>query len=128
MSQTVGDLISKYIAIRDKKKEIQERHKEELAPLNTALQKLEDYFQKTMDANGLENLKAGGGTAYKAVVNSVTVADWDAFREYVEQNGCWHMLDKRANKTAVMEVVEDTGELPPGLNLQRSVKINVRRD
>lgn len=124
---TTGELIGMYIKIRDKKKAVQDKHKKELAPINEAMQKLEDHFQKIMDAADLENLKSDDGTAYKAVQTSVTVADWDAFKEYIIRAHAWHMLDKRANKTAVEEVLEETGELPPGLDIKRHIKVNVRR-
>ena len=124
----VGDYIGDYIKVRDLKKELADKHKAEMKPYNDALQQLEHLFHAKMEETGLENLKTDGGTAYKAVMTTVSVADWDPFLEYVKANEAWYMLDKRANKTAVSEVLEDTGELPPGLNLQRSIKVNVRRD
>lgn len=127
MSHSLGDLIGKYIALRDKANDLKKEHKEQLAPYNEAMQKLEEHFLKAMQAEELENLKTDGGTAYQAVQTSVTVADWDAFKAWIVENHAWHMLDQRANKTAVTEVLEDTGELPPGLNVKRSVKVNVRR-
>lgn len=124
---TPGDLISKYIQLRDKQTDIKKQHKEELAPYNDAMRKIEDHLQKVMDQSDLENLKSEQGTAYKSTQSSVTIADWDAFKDYVITLGAWHMLDKRANKTAVEEVLEETGELVPGVNLTRSIKVNIRR-
>ena len=124
---TTGDLVKKYLIIRDKKKELQDQHKSQLAPFNEALQKLEDIFQKQMVEQGLKNLTTEDGTAYQSEVVSVKVADWDRFREYVLAGGLWHMLEQRANKTAVQEVMEETGQLPPGLDINRAIKVNVRR-
>ena len=123
----IGDYIDKYILLRDKTEELKKGHKEELAPYNEAMRKLEFMFQEQMDKQGLENLKSETGTAYKAIQSSVTVADWDVFRDYVLENEAFHLLEKRASKKAVEEVVEDSGELPPGLNINRTIKINVRR-
>lgn len=127
MSYSLGELIGKYIQLRDKANDLKTRHKEELAPYNEAMMKLEEHFLKAMQAQELENLKTDGGTAYQSTQTSVTVADWDAFHAWVLDNNAYHMLEKRANKIAVQEVLDDTGELPPGLNVKRSVKINVRR-
>ena len=124
---TTGELIKKYIQVRDKANDIKKEHKEQLAPYNEAMQKIEDHMQKLMEQSDLENLKSEEGTAYKTTQTSVTVADWDSFKDYIITMGAWHMLDKRANKTAVSEVVEETGELPPGLDMKRSIKINIRR-
>ena len=124
---TTGELIANYIKLRDKANDIKNKHKEELAPYNSAMQQIEDHIQKVMDESDLENLKSDAGTAYKSVQTSVTVADWDPFKEYIITTGSWHMLDKRANKTAVSEALDETGELPPGLDMKRSIKINIRR-
>lgn len=123
----VGEYIDKYIQLRDRMNEIKDRHKQELAPYNDAMLKLENFFQKVMDDTGLENLKSEKGTAYKTTQSSVTVADWDAFRDYVVENQAWYLLEHRASKKAVEEVLEDSGDLPPGLNINRTLKVNVRR-
>jgi len=127
MDYTLGDLIGKYILLRDKANEIKAKHKEELVPYNTAMQKIEDRFQKVMQDQNLENLKTENGVAYRADRVSVTVADWDTFYAYVVENDAAYLLEKRASKVAAEEILEETGELPPGLNMNRSVKINVRR-
>jgi hypothetical protein len=124
---TIGARVEQYLKLRDKKAEIAKRHKEELEPYNQALYALETLFQRAMDAQGLENLKTEAGTAYKSTVGSVSVADWDAFFEWVQENRAWHLVEKRPAKTAVEEVLEETGELPPGLDYSRTVKINVRK-
>jgi hypothetical protein len=125
---TVGDYIEKYIQLRDKANELKQKHKEELAPYNDAMGKLELYFQNKMNELDLENLKGHGGVAYQTVQSSVTIADWDAFFDYVSENKAFYLLEKRAAKTAVEEILEETGELPPGLNVKRNIKVNVRRN
>ena len=126
-NHTLGELISAYIKLRDKADALKKVHKEALAPYNEAMGKLELHFQKAMNANGLESLKTDVGTAYQSTQNSVTMADWDVFYKYVMDNDATYMLEKRASKTAVLEVLGETGELPPGLNLSRNIKVNVRR-
>lgn len=123
----IGGRVAQYLQLRDKKAEIAKRHKEELEPYNRALAILENLFQQSMDQQGLENLKTDAGTAYKSTVGTVSVADWDAFFGYVREHDAWHLVEKRPAKTAVEEVLEETGELPPGLDYSRTIKINVRK-
>lgn len=124
---SLGGLIKSYIAIRDKKSELTKGHKEELKPYNEALGKLENHFLAAMQQDNLQSLNAGGGTAFQATRTSVTVADWDAFYKWVAENKAPHFLDHRASKSAVEEYLEETGELPPGLNRNSSIIVNVRR-
>lgn len=123
----VGDYLDKYLRIRQMKREMEDRHKQELAPLNEALSALEDHFQKTMDEAGLETLKSGSGTAYKTVQTSVKASDKVAFLEWVKQHEAWHLLDIRPAKTAVEEFVDEEGSPPPGLDMSRHMKVNVRK-
>lgn len=127
MSDKLGMYIEKYVAVRDRKKEMEARHKEELAPLNEALNALEDYFQKQMEKLGLEQLKSDGGTAYRSTQTSVTTSDKNAFLDYVRQHDAWHLVDARPAKTAINELVEETGLTPPGVDVKNFVKVNVRR-
>jgi hypothetical protein len=122
-----GDYVDKYLAIRQKKREMEARHKEELAPINKALSALEDYFQSAMDQNGLEQLKSGSGTAYKSVQTSVKASDKIAFLEWVKQHEAWHLLDIRPAKTAVEEFIDEEGTPPPGVDMTRHLKVNVRK-
>lgn len=124
---TVGTLINYYIELRDQVTEIKNGHKEELAPFNERMMKLELIFQKLMQENNLENLKADGGTAYKSEQDSVTVADWDVFLEWVLKHKAYHFLEQRAQKSSVKELLDSEGVLPPGVNRKSVLKINVRR-
>lgn len=127
MSMTVGKLIEAYIQLRDKRDALRDRHKQELAPLNKAMAAVEDKLQQVMQSMDLDNLKSKAGTAYMSTRTSVTVDDWDAFLSFVRDNDAWHLLERRASKTAVEEVTEDTGELPPGLSMKRALRVNVQR-
>jgi hypothetical protein len=127
MSAKLGDYIDKYLQIRERKRVMEERHKEELRPLNDAMEKLEDFFQKNMDALGMDNLKAASGTAYLSTVSSVKAADKIAFLDFVREHDSWHLLDIRPAKTAMNEYVEEHGITPPGVDYTRITKVNVRK-
>jgi hypothetical protein len=55
------------------------------------------------------------------------LADPEAFMKYVIDNQAFDMLDRKANVTAVKEYVQETGALPPGVNLSSIKTIGVRR-
>jgi hypothetical protein len=124
---TPAEMISAYLQIRDKKRLLEERHKQELKPFNEGLAQLENALAKAMDETGLTNLPGQGGTAYRATRSSVTVADWDSFITWVREAEAWHVLEHRANKTAIDEILNDNNDLPPGLNVTRTSVVNVRK-
>lgn len=124
---TPAELISSYLAIRNKKRALEEEHKKILAPYNETMNRIETELARIMQETGLENLPAGGGTAYRSTRTSVTVDDWDLFLGWVRENNAWHTLERRASKTAVEEILAEEEAMPPGLSLSRAVVVNVRK-
>lgn len=128
MTSKIGDYVSKYLQLRSKVEEIKKEHKEQLAPYNEAMDKLEEYFAKYMDDQGLANLKTDEGTAYTSDLMSVTTGDKVAFLDYVKAQDAWHLLDIRPSKSAVQELVENGTEPPPGVKISTHRKVNVRKN
>jgi len=54
---TADEIINAYVRIRDQKKELTDRHKQELAPFNEKLGKLEAGLLSILSANGSESLR-----------------------------------------------------------------------
>lgn len=124
----VQKYVSAYIKLRDKKKEIQDRHKEELAPINAMMEKLEGVFMNHLTAIGSDSCSVNGvGTVYRTTDTSATLADADAFRRHVIGTEAWDLIDWKANKTATRDFIEENGTPPPGVNFTMRDKIGVRR-
>jgi predicted DNA-binding protein len=124
---TVDTVIAKYIELRDKKERMDKEHKARLAPMSDAMEKLEAYILKNFQETGIESARTDAGTAYVATRSSTTVADKEAFLDFVKQSEAWHLLDVRALKTAVEEYLTVNQTLPTGVNLNRVIGINVRK-
>lgn len=123
----IDAVIERYVALRDKRKEIEERHKAELSPFKDAMAKIENVLLGRMNEMGVDSVKSKHGTAYKSETTTVSVADWDSYLQFVQATESWHMLERRAAKTAVNEYVEQNDDVPPGLNITRAVSVNFRR-
>ena len=123
------EVILKYRAIRDQKDDIKEKHKEELKPFNAALEQMENWFLKQLALQQVDSFKCtGSGTAYKSIITSHKVEDWDVFWEYAHDNGlAKNMIDKRVSKAAVEEYIEEYGVNPPGISTSKIIKVNVRK-
>ncbi len=126
---TIKDLILKYVNLRYQKSQLQDRHKEELAPFNNALAGIESVFMAEMDKQDVDSVSARGvGTIYRSIRSSATVVDFDLLKAFVLEHDAWELLQARVSVPAVETYLEDTGELPPGVNVTRIMKINVRKD
>jgi len=124
---TADEIINAYVRIRDQKKELTDRHKQELAPFNEKLGKLEAGLLSILSANGSESIKSKAGTAYITERTSVKTQDWDTFLPFCLENNLEHMLVQSAAKQSVLDYVEANGELPPGLTMSTDLAVNVRR-
>lgn len=115
-----GKIIKWYIRLRDQKKELEEKHKQELAPIKEKMELAEAALQKIMQDQGLTNLKTNGGTAYVVTEVQPKVVDWESTLEWIRKNSRWDVLERRVNKTQAKE------EEIPGVQKTIRKKVNVR--
>ncbi len=128
MSYNLSEVIDKYVALRDQKRTMVREHEEALKPIDDKLNKIETWLLGRMNEDGVENYKTEFGTAYKTIKTSVTMADRDMFKDFVFSSSVplWNLVDFRASKKGVEEFLEDSEEIPPGLNITRVTTVNVR--
>lgn len=122
-----AQLIEAYIQLRDKKREVEARHKAELKPYNDMLEKLEAHLMEELDRLGISSMKSQAGTVFKVVRTSATVGDWGQALDYIRTHGLWEILEARVSKTGVLAVIEERREPVPGVVVTRSAGLNVRR-
>lgn len=127
MTVKVDEIVAAYIKLRDMKDATSRRHKEELAPINEKMGKLEAWLQKHLQSEGVDSMKTKAGTAFLQSNSSATVKDWPATLEWVKDNDEWSFLEARVNKTAVKDYMESTGDIPPGVDFKTTIVTRVRR-
>jgi len=116
-----------YVLVRDKIKEITERHTEELKPFVELQNALTAWFTEQLDKVGAASVKTAEGTVYRSTRYSASLNDPKAFMDYVIANKKWDLLDRKANSTAVRDFIEQNKSEPPGVKLSAIRTIGVRR-
>ena len=127
---TLEEMITNYIALRDKKKSLADDHKKVLEKYNTAMTEIETYLQGYLQQNNLQNLACKDGTAFLKTKRSATIADRGMFREFIISSKNFDMADFSANVEAVEDYVKDPtngGNLPPGVNFSTFVSVGIQR-
>lgn len=125
---TPAQMIEEYIDLRDQEKVAKDRYNEWLKEnITNRMDELEMKLLDTLNKLGVDNVKAKSGTAYKTVSTSVTVADAREFRRHVIGLESWDLIDWRANKTSINDLVDKGEPIPPGINRTTFVTVNVRR-
>jgi phage host-nuclease inhibitor protein Gam len=124
----LSEAVSLYIQLRDKKAEMKADFDASIAPLNDKMDKLEAKLLDVFNKTGMDSVKTENGTAYTAVRTTASIADREAFMDYVKANEEWSLLEARASKTAVEQFRDsNNGELPPGINIRSERVVNIRR-
>lgn len=120
--------IDNYMKIRAKRDEYRKAVKEKEAEYKQALDLIGDMLRSYLQANGLQNVATPAGTAHLKTLRSCTVADMEAFREYVIVNAHYELADFRPNKDAVEAYMDkNNGELPSGINFNSFVDVGVQK-
>jgi len=121
-------LLKLFIALRDRRTRRKADYQAEDVDDKDKQDHIEVEFLKRFNERGIDNVSSKGvGTAYKSIRASASVGDWDSLFGFIQEDGAWEMLERRVNKTAVMQYKEENGDLPPGVNWSETQVINFRR-
>lgn len=123
----LSELVALYIECREEKASLKAEYDAKVTPVDEKMAKIEAKLLEVMDQTGMESVKTDAGTAYKSTRTTVSVADRDAFMEFIKDGDHWSMMEVRAAKTAVEQYKAANDELPPGLNWRAEVVVNIRR-
>jgi len=125
---TAGEVITAYLTLREQKDELSKKHKEEMAPINQKMEKLEVFMLSLLNTANVDSMAFKGvGTMFKKNVQSVTVEEWADTLAWIQHNHAWEFLERRVSKTVVQEYSEATGEVPPGIKVVNDTVVQVRK-
>ena len=127
MAEDMNKRTMQYIQIRDALKRVDEKYDAERKPLLEIQEKLAGIIRSFMDTNKLDNLKTAAGTCYTSTRYTASLADPQAFMDYVIRTGKFELMDRRANSTAVKDYVGENNHLPAGCSLNAVQTLGVRR-
>lgn len=123
----VEEMIGKYITIRNKLSVA--RKSFEL--FETTSKNIQDALNATLvqigQQTGVDSFKTPSGTAFKKIKVAYRVEDWDTYSQWLIETGNLHCVEKRAAKSAVEEVHNETGEVPPGLRFEQEIEYQFRK-
>lgn len=122
----LDELVEAFIVNRNNIREIEARHKLELAKPLRYRERLAEEMLKVMNANGEKSVRTAFGTVTAIVHESYSCRENpDLLVDYVRENDAYELLDRRPNKTACREFLRMNGELPPGVKLTAKQDVRV---
>lgn len=98
-----------------------------LAPLKEKMGLLSQWMEAKALQDGLKNVPvAGVGTGYWANSSSATVANPDAFWEFVKQNQAFDLVETRAKAAAVKSYIDGHNTPVPGVTFAQIKTFKIR--
>lgn len=137
-----------YLKLRGAKQDLEAQAKKKLTPIVASMDLIENHMLAKMDELGVDSLKNESGTPYRTTKVSITKTDNEEFINYVLtralsgmplkqaqldvikqailDSGQLALVDARPAKTAIESLLENTGELPPGLARRAEYAVNIK--
>ena len=128
MNYTDAQLVEKYLQFKQLIAAKTELFEAEIKPYKDGMTIIENEFLKRLDERGADNTKTEHGTAYKSVITNFTVVDQQAFLQFcLKYPSLSDMYSVKPVKDPIKEYMQDSKELPPGLEQKDFTRVNVRR-
>ena len=127
MTLTVEQVVGTYIKLRRKKEALEDQVKADVDAIKASMGKIEAWLMEKADADGVTSFKTTAGTAFVTTTDFANVADWDAVLTFIKSHDAFDMLEKRVSKSAVRAYMDESGDVPPGINYGTKIGINVRK-
>lgn len=119
--------VEAYVRCRDIIKQKNDEFTESIKDLVETQNLLTAWLTSNLETVGAESVRTKAGTVYSTTRYSASLADPQAFMDYVKTTDKFELIDRKANATAVRDFVETNGSLPPGVNLNAIRTVGVRR-
>jgi hypothetical protein len=121
---TADRLVKAYIKIRDARKELTQQD----AKLEEQQHMIQDKLLEICKETGAESLRTEFGTVTKRVSKQYWTHDWESFYKFIKDHDAFPLLQRRISTGAMANFLEEYPDLhPPGLNVDASYTISVRR-
>ena len=124
---TINEAVEEYRKIRDDLTERRREFQSIEKALKGTLEEISMWLRDKADELGVDSFKTEAGTAYRVTKTKYSIGDWQEFSSWVLENDMIQCFEKRPAKLAVQEVIDETGELPPGLTVFSEVDMQIRK-
>jgi len=119
--------VSQFVKLRALIKADDDAHKEKMKEKRETLDQLNNLLLSHLDQVKADSVKTKSGTVYRTVKRSASTADFKAFWDFVMKHELFDLVDRKPNVTAVSDYLETNKSLPPGVNLNSTYVVGVRK-
>lgn len=123
----VDVVVKRFVELRSELDEKRREFKDFEKEVKFKLDRLTMWLQQKAKKDGVNSFATDYGTAYKKMKTYVRVGNWDDILNFIKETGNWQMLEKRIGKLSTIEIMEDTGVIPPGVEYVEEIDFQVNK-
>lgn len=123
----VDTVVQAYVKLRDARGTLKKAYDDEDAILKGKMEKLETWLMSQMQSTGATQLGSPHGTAYQQTVFKGNCSDWPSFWNWLAENGRFDMMEKRVSVKSIQEYYQESGIMPPGINVMPELRVIIRK-
>jgi hypothetical protein len=125
---TVEDLVSVYVTIRDRKRELEASVAEQVKELDEELSIIAAALLDACKDTGADSIRTKSGTVIRSVKSKYWTNDWESMWAFIRDNNAMELLEKRIHQTNMKQFLEENQDKhPAGLNIDSEYTITVRK-
>jgi hypothetical protein len=131
--QVTGDVSAEkladiYVRIRDARTALKERFESEDSVLKEQLDMVAAKMLELCQDIDADSIRTHAGTIIRKVDTRYWTTDWESMYDFINENDCYGLLEKRIHQTNMKQFLEEHPEkLPVGLQADSKYTIVVRR-
>ena len=124
-STALEDIVTEYIEVRDKVRDITREYETKVEGLKTRKDELKAKLLEVCRSIGADSIKTQIGTISRSVKETFRANDWNSMYNFVEENEAYHLLEKRIHQSNMKEFYAENKKLPQGMDVFREYTIRV---
>jgi predicted secreted Zn-dependent protease len=126
--KSVDKLVAVYIKIRDKIRETEDRHKEEIAELKEQFDVVANNLLDLCNEQNMDSIRTSAGTVTRRVSSRYWTSDWDSMYQFIQEQDAPYLLEQRIHNSNMRQFLEENPDLcPMGLQADRKYTVQVRK-
>lgn len=123
----VDNVISAYLKLREQRSQLKKEYDTNDMVLKDKMDKLEVWLMQQMQIANATQMGSMHGIAYQQTVMKGNCSDWPSFQSFIQETGRFDMMEKRVSVKTIQSYYEETGQLPPGINVNPELRVVVRK-
>lgn len=125
---SMEDLVTVYVTIRDRKREIEAQVAEQIKELDEELSIISAALLDACKDIGADSIRTKSGTVIRSVKSKYWTNDWESMWAFIRDNNAMELLEKRIHQTNMKQFLEENQDKhPAGLNIDSEFTITVRK-